>query len=175
MRVVIAGGSGFLGRALSTVTDRVLPVIDVFGPEAATLTGAVEDARTDEEITAAVDAFLAARVPDARQPSEDTTVLVERAAGDPALTRVDVLAAQAGVGVRQLQRRFADHVGVSPKAVIRRYRLYEAAERAAHGDRVDWAGLAAELGYADQAHLIRDFSAAIGTTPERYARTARRV
>jgi AraC-like DNA-binding protein len=169
-----AGFRPFLGRALSTITDRAVPIAEVLGPEALDLARTVDAASDGAELTAAADGFLAARVPGARQPSETSTELVEHAAADPSLTRVDALAALAGVGVRQLQRRFADHVGVSPKAVIRRYRLYEAAERAARGDGVDWAALAAELGYADQAHLIRDFSSAIGTTPERYARANRR-
>jgi AraC-like DNA-binding protein len=60
-------------------------------------------------------------------------------------------------------------VGVSPKWVIRRYRLYEAAERAARGTEVRWADLAAELGFSDQAHLTREFTEALGMPPERYA------
>ena len=67
-----------------------------------------------------------------------------------------------------MQRRFADHVGIGPKAVIRRYRLYEAAEQARGGGRVDWAGVAASLGYSDQAHLTRDFTASFGMPPGRY-------
>jgi AraC-like DNA-binding protein len=53
--------------------------------------------------------------------------------------------------------------------VINRFRLHEAAERAGGGQPVDWAGLAAELGYSDQAHLVREFRAAIGAPPERYS------
>jgi AraC-like DNA-binding protein len=34
---------------------------------------------------------------------------------------------------------------------------------------VDWSSLAAELGYYDQAHLIRDFTAAVGEPPGRYS------
>jgi AraC-like DNA-binding protein len=70
--------------------------------------------------------------------------------------------------VRTLQRRFADHIGISPKAVIRRYRLYEAAEAAREAE-IDWGALAADLGYADQAHLVRDFRAGFGVTPAAYA------
>lgn len=56
--------------------------------------------------------------------------------------------------------------------MIRRYRLYEVAERAARSQTVDWAALAADLGYADQAHLVRDFTAAVGEPPGTYARRA---
>ena len=70
---------------------------------------------------------------------------------------------------RSLQRLFADYVGVSPKWVMRRARLHEAAERADSGEPVDWAALASDLGYADQAHLTRDFTVTIGVPPARYA------
>jgi AraC-like DNA-binding protein len=72
-------------------------------------------------------------------------------------------------GVRRLQRLFADYVGVGPKWVIRRYRLHEITERMAAGGRIDWLRLALQLGYADQAHLSRDFTAIVGETPTRYA------
>jgi AraC-type DNA-binding domain-containing proteins len=52
---------------------------------------------------------------------------------------------------------------------MRRARLHEAAERADSGEPVDWALLASDLGYADQAHLTRDFTVTIGVPPARYA------
>ncbi|MEO5873514.1 MAG: helix-turn-helix domain-containing protein, partial [Streptosporangiaceae bacterium] len=69
------------------------------------------------------------------------------------------------------QRLFAEYVGVSPKWVLRRARLQKAATRADRGDTIDWAALAAELGYADQAHLVRDFTATVGLPPARYTRS----
>ncbi|MFD7989857.1 helix-turn-helix domain-containing protein, partial [Kitasatospora indigofera] len=88
----------------------------------------------------------------------------------PALVRVDQVAAVAGISVRGLQRLFAEYVGAGPKWVLRRARLHEAAARAEQGTGVDWAALAADLGYADQAHLVRDFTAVVGAPPARYAR-----
>ena len=41
------------------------------------------------------------------------------------------------------------------------------------GGDVDWAALAADLGYADQAHLTRDFTATLGVPPSRYAAEGR--
>ena len=95
--------------------------------------------------------------------------LVSHITADPGLRRVDELAAASGMTARSLQRLFADYVGVSPKWVMRRARLHEAAERADSGEPVDWAMLASDLGYADQAHLTRDFTATIGVSPTRYA------
>jgi transcriptional regulator GlxA family with amidase domain len=95
--------------------------------------------------------------------------MVARIAADPKLTRVDELATLLGVGIRRLQRLFAEYVGVGPKWVIRRYRLHEVTERLAKGVDVDWARLAAELGYADQAHFSRDFTAMFSEPPSCYA------
>ena len=61
-------------------------------------------------------------------------------------------------------------MGVSPKWLIQRYRLLEATERLAEGTVVDWADLALDLGYADQAHFIRDFRSMVGRTPAEYGR-----
>jgi AraC-like DNA-binding protein len=53
--------------------------------------------------------------------------------------------------------------------VIRRYRLHEVTERLAEGASPDWATLSAELGYADQAHFVRDFKRMFGEPPAWYA------
>jgi AraC-like DNA-binding protein len=92
---------------------------------------------------------------------------------DRSVCRVEQLAAAAGVSRRTLQRLFDLHVGVSPSFVIRRWRIIEAAEAArtaiGRGDQWrGWAVVAAELGYADQAHLTRDFRRHLGTSPSAY-------
>lgn len=98
---------------------------------------------------------------------------------DRSVRRVEELARAAGVSVRTLQRLFDHHVGVSPSWLIRRWRIIEAAESAREAFDLDhewrgWATIAAELGYADQAHLTRDFRAHLGTSPAAYlARTAK--
>ena len=88
---------------------------------------------------------------------------------DRSVTRVSELAERLSLSVRTVQRLFADHVGLGPSWVIRRYRLHEAAAQATEGGDVDWARLAIQLGYYDQAHLVRDFTATVGTAPARYA------
>lgn len=68
----------------------------------------------------------------------------------------------------KLQRLFNEYVGVSPKWVINRYRLHEAVAILAQDQSIDWAQLAADLGYFDQAHFIRDFKSVTGRTPTEY-------
>jgi len=164
----------FLGRPLSTLTETTVPLADVAPDLAcsqALLMGGLADGAVDEELVTIADEAISRLAPLERAPCEQTTAWAELAAANRTIHRVDELAAIAGVSVRHLQRCFADHVGVSPKWVIRRYRLYEVAERAAR-EALDWATLAAELGYADQAHLVRDFTAAVGEPPARYTRHA---
>ena len=115
------------------------------------------------------EALLHSMLPERDPLAEQAAALVARITDDPGLRRVDQLSASAGMTPRTLQRLFADYVGVSPKWVMRRARLHEAAERADSGEPVDWACLAADLGYADQAHLTRDFTVTIGVPPSRYA------
>ena len=114
------------------------------------------------------EALLGAVLPDRDPVAEQAAALVARITADPVLRRVDQLSAASRMSARSLQRLFADYVGVSPKWVMRRARLHEAAERADSGEPVDWASLAADLGYADQAHLTRDFTVTIGVSPTRY-------
>jgi AraC-like DNA-binding protein len=99
--------------------------------------------------------------------------IVDRITADPGLRRVASLADVFGLPERRLQRLFAEYVGVSPKWVMRRARLHEAALCADAGGDVDWATLATDLGYADQAHLTRDFTATLGMPPSRYAAEGR--
>ena len=76
-------------------------------------------------------------------------------------------AAISKLDARTLQRRFASRVGVSPKWVVQRYRLHEAAALLARGERT-LAAIAADLGYFDQAHFTRDFKAVVGAPPRAY-------
>ena len=111
----------------------------------------------------------AVRLPDARGDVSLAVALVQRITDDPDITSVEHLSRVAGVGVRGLQRLFRDHVGASPKWVIRRNRLQEVALRLERGEKLTLAALAAELGYTDQAHLARDFRAATGRSPSEFA------
>jgi AraC-like DNA-binding protein len=165
------GFRDLLGAPLSGITDRSVPAATVLG-DAVTAQHRALEAMTTPDAVAAFDAFLLARHRAvAGTPREHpVTAIAELAAEDPAVTRVEHLADRTGRSPRQLQRMFADAVGVGPKWVIRRHRLLEAAERARTDDAPDWARVAHELGFSDQAHLVRSFTQLVGVPPARYAR-----
>lgn len=121
----------------------------------------------DDAVFAALSRWLAG----ARRHHDDTRSAIDAVAiarADPRLTRVDQLCQAVGLSERSLQRLFRMHVGASPKQVLRRTRLQEAAERLQRGDQPSLTDLAFELGYADQAHFARDWRAAVATAPSSF-------
>lgn len=123
----------------------------------------------DASAVAAVDAWFVAAELDLGDDGvlvRDVLELVER---DRSIVRVDDLSAATGRSVRALQRLVRTQLGLTPKQLIGRHRLQEAAWELAHADHRPLAELAAALGYADQAHFSRDFRDVVGESPARYA------
>jgi AraC-like DNA-binding protein len=165
------GGLGaFVSGSAADFTDRVVPLGQALGTDEAALLRQV----TAEPDEAARVALLAAALeqavdPERRLPAGRVAEVARLAETDRGVRRLADLCDLAGLGPRTLQRMFLQYAGVSPTWVIRRYRLLDAAEAVREGKPVSWAEIAAGLGYADQAHLTRDFRAATGQTPAAYA------
>ncbi len=159
----------FWGQPMTRLTGQVVPASQLLGPHAEPARQVVVTDPDDTALVARVQDLLESIRPAPDPVAEQVASMVARIVEDPGLRRVDQLAATLELPVRRLQRLFADYVGVSPKWVMRRARLHDAALRAEHGGPVDWGALAADLGYSDQAHLTRDFTATIGEPPARYA------
>lgn len=168
-----AGFYPFAGVPLTAFTDRVVGLREVWGRAARSFERAMLAEADDAARVEIVEEFLRHR-----RPAPDSSVtcvsqIVYSVAADRTILKVEDLVNRCDVGVRTLQRLFAKCVGVSPKWVIQRYRLHEAAARLAGSPAVSQAGLASELGYSDQAHFVRDFKRIVGTSPAAYARAAR--
>ncbi|WP_437326313.1 helix-turn-helix domain-containing protein [Sorangium sp. So ce381] len=88
--------------------------------------------------------------------------------------RVGALAERLGLSVRQLERQFKRAAGLSPKVLARLIRFSRATERLELDPGVSLTALAFELGYADQAHFIREFRAFTSMSPGAYAGEVRR-
>lgn len=160
------------GLPAHPLTDRVQPAATVW-PDADLLRDEVVALADDTARCRALDRFLLAAVlpPDPRYAT--VLAVVESIAADRTLQRVDRVAALHGLGVRTLQRLVRHHVGVGATWLIRRHRLQDAVADLQADPTCDLTELAVRLGWYDQAHLTRDFTAAVGTSPARYARGLR--
>jgi AraC-like DNA-binding protein len=167
------GGLGaFIDGPAADLTDRVVPLGAGIGTDEAALLRAIAAEGEEAGRIAALGAALERAVDPVRAPAAcQVAVVAGLAETSRAVRRLSDLCALAGLRQRTLQRMFIEYAGVSPTWVIRRYRLLEAAEAVRDGEPVSWAEVAAGLGYADQAHLTRDFRAATGQTPAAYAET----
>jgi AraC-like DNA-binding protein len=86
----------------------------------------------------------------------------------PAMARVALLAEEAGLSGRRLSGLFASQIGISPKGFARLRRFQSVLGRIHSAANPDWCDVALKAGYADQAHLIREFREFSGFSPTGY-------
>jgi AraC-like DNA-binding protein len=119
----------------------------------------------------ALEVWLLSRLSRVRPADPRVRATVDRLHAGRGTPRVQALAAGVGVSERHLERAFAERVGVSPKLLARVLRLQalvgsvDRARTIAPLVSLPWAALAAEHGFADQAHLVREVRALAGVTP----------
>lgn len=161
-------GLPFLGVPLREITDQSVALDAIWGSRGIALTDLLANAPPHERVQHVERVLGGRRI---RTRAEDTIVpqavsLFRRARGGVAVRDV---AAALGVGERRLVRAFDRCVGLSPKAFARVMRFRDVCRRIQKGDALSWTRMASDAGYADQAHLIREFQALAGLTPVQYA------
>jgi AraC-like DNA-binding protein len=165
--------SQFTDLPLSELTDRILSLEDLWGSPVADLPAELDEmcegARIDR-----LESELARRLGRRRESrtSVDVPGLAEWTWASRGQVSVERLADAAGVSRQRLSRVFHELVGVSPKLYSRLARFHSALGFVGGGERVEWARVAAALGYADQSHMIAEFREFSSLTPHQIA-TAR--
>jgi AraC-like DNA-binding protein len=151
--------AAFLRVPAAELTDRVIPLEEIWGAAAREL-----QSRLDHAVSAAERlAILGATV----RPPASTPNPVQRAIETVTSSHGDIdldwVARQAGMSERQFRRRCLEESGLAPKQLCRVLRFRRACALGERG--LPWGLIAAEAGYFDQAHLIRDFREFTGDTP----------
>jgi AraC-like DNA-binding protein len=154
-----------LGLAASELLDRDTPLRDLWGPGADALSTVALQPSSAARLAAA-EAALARRLADAGPLDPAIAAATLWLARHPA-GRIEDLAGFLDIGHRRLRRRFAAAVGYGPKTLQRVLRLQRVLALAGRGPRpaMSLAVLAAEAGYADQAHMSRELQALAGRSP----------
>ena len=126
-----------------------------------------------ESVTVALRSWLLplmVRIDDAGLLVNEACRLAEEEAD---VVEVADLARRLDVPRRSLGRLVKEHTGLTPKWLIECRRLQEAATILYRAPATDLAGLAGDLGYADQAHFTRRYHRVLGETPDRTRRAGR--
>jgi AraC-like DNA-binding protein len=163
----------FVGVPVATFSDSTVTLRSVWGSDGDALERAVLAEHDDAARLVVVEMFLRQREPAPDDNVALVSTIVGAIAAERRIVRVEDVSARFGLGLRALQRLFAQYVGMNPKWVIQRYRLHEAAEQLALEVPPSQSALALQLGYADQAHFVRDFKRLVGASPAAYARSVR--
>jgi AraC-like DNA-binding protein len=161
----VGGAYPFLPADAAVLRDAMVDLADLWGRDGSVLRERLLSASTPARRLAELEAALLAR---ARRPLERDGAVAAAAAALHHGATVGAAADRLGWTPRRLGRAFTTHVGLAPKRFARVRRFQRLVRTASRSTGPDWARLAAETGYHDQAHLIHDFRDLAGLTPGAY-------
>ena len=172
VRFTPAGAWAFAGRAMAGCNDRRIALAELHGAAAArSLAASLAAAPEANAARAALAAYVARRIAlnDGRR---DAAVerCVDRLYASEGRVALAELCALAGVGERQLQRRFAEVVGIAPRTlavVIRLRRVFDTLRDAPWST---WSERAQAAGFFDHPQMARDFRRLLGRAPSEWAK-----
>ena len=160
------GAYPFLGPQVRATGGELVDLGQLWGRDGATLRERLLHAGDAAAVLRAVERALLARAAWSLVP--DPALVWAASALDHGLG-VAAVADHLGWTGHRLARRFAERVGLPPKRYARVRRFQRVLRRTTTDPACDWARIAADCGFHDQAHLIHDFREFAGTTPARYA------
>lgn len=164
------GATRFLNLPASELTDAHVDLDAIWGPSARELRDRLIEAGSVDARFRVLEGALLDRLrasSERRAAVGDALSAFEGARG---AVRVRDVARRVGLSQRRFIQVFAADVGLTPKIFGRVCRFQRAREVVQGVAAPDWAAVAAECGYFDQSHLIRDFVEFAGTSPEAYMR-----
>jgi len=166
IRLRAGGAWPFLGIPLREFSDHVVELESVLGGEIRDLRDRLGEAKNDDARFDLVEDWLRMRrrLPPTRAVRYALD-LIQRGADSP---RIGRMADEIGISHRHLLREFDRCVGLTPKAFARLCAFQRVIQAVGQKPAVDWAEMAANCGYYDQAHLIREFRSFSGLTPASY-------
>ena len=160
---------GGLYRFLGIPMNKILykdsfDAVDILGNEINEVTDQLQEAVSFSEMKIIVESFLLKRVGKLKPtlPIDQVLPLLIKERG---LIKIDQLAFQACLSLRQFEKVFQQRIGLPPKYFSRLVRFSQAWILKEQQPGISWTKIAYECGYFDQMHLIRDFQEFAGTNP----------
>lgn len=162
------GFNPIAGLPITEMENRAVPLTGLFGDEGKELEAAVLAAENIPARIAVIENFLIKRFNSAESINRIAKASVEILMQANGQISVDELAGQVQVNRRQLERKFSEAIGMSPKQLSRILRLQATLKMLQKGEFNSLTALAYQNGYFDQAHFIRDFREFTGMSPSHF-------
>ena len=160
-----AGTSALLHFDLKEIQNEEVTLESLWGSTGRSLQDAVLNASSDGDRIRILESFLLQRLR-GRDIDRRIGAAVRLMEVNPGSLTVAEISERVGWSARQLERQFLRNIGIGPKALLCTLRFQTLLQLAHHGADPDWAALALECGFFDQAHLIREFKRFSGEAPE---------
>ncbi|OBQ89704.1 helix-turn-helix transcriptional regulator [Mesorhizobium sp. AA23] len=158
------GARQFFGLPMSELRDRMVGLDDAMGFDGIALREQLGEASDWDKRFDIAEGFIAGRLADAHALSPEIAWPYRTIIASGGRTRISALASEIGWRRKHLAAKFADATGIGPKTLSRIVRFNRALSLSKRQDD-NWAGIAADCGYAYQAHLVREFRQLAGETP----------
>jgi AraC-like DNA-binding protein len=164
------GGYRFLGTPISDIHDKVIDVELLWHQQYRDIHNRICEARSHKERLKIVENFLYSRLSLTQQEDPLVEQCLKEIHHSEGQQTVQLLSHRYGISKRQLERRFMNTVGSSPKHFSRITRFLNASKRMRMQERpyTHLAQIAQDSGYFDQSHFIREFKGFSGMTPKAF-------
>jgi AraC-like DNA-binding protein len=166
------GARAFFGAVLADMAERIVPLDDLGDGEVSTLRDRLGETADASARLDLAEAFVAGRIARGSLPAPPVRAAYGAILARGGQVRIAALAAAVGWSRHHLARRFVQEIGIGPKDVARIARFTAAGQMAQSPARPGWAEIAAANGFADQAHLSREFRALSDRTPQDWLNAA---
>jgi AraC-like DNA-binding protein len=168
VRFRTGGVSPFVRQQMNRYTNRTPGITEVFGDDAEPLEASLSTRRSDIDAQKEVlDAFFLARM-EIDESYASFTAAKAQIEQEGGLEQVETTSRDAGISPRNLGRLFARYLGFSPKYFARIVRFQKALRILMKDAETSLGSVAAECGYFDQSHFVKDFRRFTGGVPRGY-------
>ncbi|HEU5157435.1 MAG TPA: helix-turn-helix domain-containing protein [Streptosporangiaceae bacterium] len=165
VRLAPLGAYVLLGRPMDELSGQFVDLTELFGPSGRRLGERVRAESTWRRRFDIMDEFLLRRLDTGPRPTPEMVWAWRRLVGSGGTVAIRQLAAEVGWSHKHLITKFKREIGLAPKTAARLVRFQQALGRLDQQPSPRWEQVAADGGYADQAHLVRDFREFTGSTP----------
>jgi AraC-like DNA-binding protein len=162
------GAFPFLGFPINTITDRSIPLDDVWSNTGSTMDSRLPEQPTIKRKISLLEDLLLKRLGTFPVPDDLTMEVIRMIYRMDGQVSIKAVGQTLNISNRHLERKFLAHVGLSPKMLCRVVRLQHALSNLKKQRKPIWTDIVYQSGYYDQAHFVKEFKTLTGLTPNAY-------